>query len=329
VTYYTANIFVTGGINSNLLFQRLYYTPTRTGLYISSNSDKGVIFESCYADFTDTSANAFLNSNVKGCGMTNVVTGSASCYGTHVQDLFTSDTTGRLLFSFNEDTTATAAYITKSLVNGSLGFTSSGGISLAKVGDYVIIEMDYFALGHTAFANIAPTITGTNTSNHTFEYKLKTTGDWDLAWKTFNAATLSAETIPTTGFKMQLKVTCATAATDNIILFARADTVSTLVAQTNYLYPLDTYTFALSGLQTGSEVRCYTGVNPATAVEIGGIEATTGDSFTMEHSSQGVAGYIVVFKENYQAWRMNYTYLAADASIPVQQIYDRQYKNPT
>jgi hypothetical protein len=326
--YYCATVYATGGNNSEMRCQRLYYTPTRTGLYLSTNSDRNVTLEDCYGDMADTSANAFIDSWIKGCGMTNIVTGSTACYGTHVQDLFTSDTTGRVVFSLNEATTTTTSYITTYLVGGSKGFTSAGSISLTQVNDYVIIEQDYFALGHTAFANIAPTLTGTNTGNHTFQYQLKTTGDWGNL-TTLSAANLINETISaSTGFKLRLKITCATAATTNVILFVRIDTVSTLAAQTNNLYPLDTYTLTLTGLQPGSEVRCYTGSTPAAAVEIGGIESNPDDEFILTHSSQGVAGYIVVFSEEYQAWRYSYTYLAADTTIPVQQIYDRQYYNP-
>ena len=81
----------------------------------------------------------------------------------------------------------------------------------------------------------------------------------------------------------------------------------------------------ISGLVADSEVRAYTGTNPATAVEIAGTESSTGTSFTFTQSSAGVAGYIQIFHIEYQPIFRTITYSGSNETITVQQIKDRQY----
>lgn len=90
----------------------------------------------------------------------------------------------------------------------------------------------------------------------------------------------------------------------------------------------------LTGLVAGTEVRAYTGTDPATSVEIAGIESTvtvdpndaTKTIFSFNQSSSGLAGYIQIFNVNYQPVRLPITYSGSDVSIPVQQITDRNYQ---
>lgn len=92
--------------------------------------------------------------------------------------------------------------------------------------------------------------------------------------------------------------------------------------------PVFNATLTLTNLRTGSEVRVYTGTDPATAVEIGGIESTSGSTFTLTHYGQGLTGFIVIFALGYQSVRYdNFTYSASD-SLVIQQQVDRQYFNP-
>jgi hypothetical protein len=85
-------------------------------------------------------------------------------------------------------------------------------------------------------------------------------------------------------------------------------------------------TVELTGLVSGSEVRAYVGTDPATASELSGIES--GDaSYSFGQSVAGQAGYVIVHKTDYKAWKLDLTYSASNQSIPVQQIFDRQYEN--
>jgi len=84
-----------------------------------------------------------------------------------------------------------------------------------------------------------------------------------------------------------------------------------------------------TGLIAGSEVRAYTGTttDPTNAIEIGGVESS-GTSFDFDHQSGGVAGYIIIHKEDYESITLELTYANADQSIPIQQRFDRNYDNP-
>jgi len=179
--------------------------------------------------------------------------------------MFTGDTTGVLWFAFNEPTAFSAEYVTLTLAGATGGFTSGGQVSMPTVGDELIIEMPYFALGITALANTAPTLTGTLTGNFTYEYAIDT-GSGFGAYQTLNATNLSAEVIdPAIGFKLRLRVTTATANTTNALTYVRINTVSTLVAQTNNLYPLDLATVTLTGYVAGTRIQIYN-VTDATEV---------------------------------------------------------------
>jgi hypothetical protein len=84
---------------------------------------------------------------------------------------------------------------------------------------------------------------------------------------------------------------------------------------------------SFTGLQAGSEVRAYTGTDPATAVEIGGVESS-GTSFSFNHTSGSVAGYFRIISLGYLDISVPLTYLSENQSIPIQQQVDRQYSNP-
>lgn len=81
----------------------------------------------------------------------------------------------------------------------------------------------------------------------------------------------------------------------------------------------------IDGLVAGSEVRAYTGTDPATAVEIAGTENSTGTSFTFTQSSAGIQGYIHIFHLEYQPIFRSLTYSGSNQTITVQQIKDRQF----
>mgnify|MGYP001810022771 CR=1 FL=1 len=326
-------IYVSGGNNQNIQGQRCYVIPTRTGSISTTNSDKNVLYEHIYGDFADTLTIADLNTKFKGGSGTNTTTGQGSVYGTHFFDVFTSDTVGRVVLAFNEPTTETSYLVTT--VAGTPQFTSAGNLVLNDVGDEVIIEMSYFALGHTGLSATAPTITGTNVSysanarwgNHDIYYQIDTGSGWNGTWKNFTGANLNSESISaSTGFKLKMRFVCAVASTTNLLTYISLLTTSTLSAQTDNLYPLDVSTVTLTGLQPGSEVRCYSGLDPATSILLDGVESS-GTSFVLTHSLSSTAGYIQIFALGYQPIRLEVTYTSTNVSIPIQQVIDRVYIN--
>jgi len=85
-------------------------------------------------------------------------------------------------------------------------------------------------------------------------------------------------------------------------------------------------TITLTNLQPNSEVRAYVGTNPATAVEIDGVE-NSGTLFTFSQTEAGNDGYIVVAAQDYENLKINLTYASENQSIPIQQRFDRNYRN--
>jgi len=87
-------------------------------------------------------------------------------------------------------------------------------------------------------------------------------------------------------------------------------------------------TVTLTGLIAGSEVRAYLGTDPSTATQIDG-EESSGTSFSFSQSYSGSDGFIVIHALGYVTQRISITYTSTDATIPIQQIEDRVYTNPT
>lgn len=94
------------------------------------------------------------------------------------------------------------------------------------------------------------------------------------------------------------------------------------------LYPVSLPELTLTGLKIGSEIRAYVGTDPATAVEIGGVESCPSSTFSFVHQYGGVAGYIQILHLDWLPIKIDITYPIEDSSIPIQQSIDRQYNNP-
>jgi len=317
-----AYIFVSAGNNANVRLQRIYMSPTRTGAISTQNSDKGNLYEHVYGDKTDAIAVANLNTTLRNCGGTTATAGQASVYGTHITDYFNADTTGRLLIHFNEPTTETIGY-TQSSFSAVSGFTSAGNLSMGAVNDYFQVETPYFIKGHTGFQNVTPTYTGTNTTtNHTFVYQIDT-GSGYGAEKALTGANLFSEVVdPSVGFKFKIKCTCSVANTGNLLTYITIQTTSTLVAQRDNLYPLDTITLTLSGLVSGSDIVIR---NAGTEVERVNVDSNNSTSYNYVYETLGTVD-ISVYKRGYIPFSIrNYALSSSNASLPIAQVQDRNY----
>ncbi len=328
-----AYLVVDGGNNANCKFQQMYMTPTRTGAISTLNSSKGITYEHVYGDMGDTMVVASLNTVVKNCGGTNTVTGQTSVYGTHFLDSFTGDTAGRVVLSMNEPTAETVAYYTA--VAGTPKFTSAGGLVLAALNDEVIIEQDYYVKGCTGLPNTAPVVTGTNVTyvsgpdwgNHDiyFQIDVNDGSGWNGSWLDLTGANLNsfdADIDPALGFKLKYRIVCDTASTSNLISYIRIATTSTLAAQTDNLYPLDTNTLTLTGLQSGSDVVVR---SAGTTTILASVDAG-GTSFTYTYS-----GAHSVDIDIHKAGYVPHTTIralslgTADSTLPIVQTVDRAY----
>lgn len=174
-------------------------------------------------------------------GLYGTLTTPIQAYGIHWVDSFFSSTTGGIYIIGNEPTANTLAQCTASLNSAAAsGFNGVGGVSMKTLTDSVEWTMAYFALGHTGFANVAPTITGTNVANHTFQFQYDTGSGWNGTWLALTGANLSGvgSINPATGVKLRVLATVNTASTSNLLTMIRINTVTNSSAQqTLYLLP--------------------------------------------------------------------------------------------
>ena len=209
-------------------------------------------------------------------------------YGTHWNDLFASDTVGKIVLQMSEPTARTSAYVTLGNNNGNAingSWTGTGGLSLPVVGQYAIFEMDYYALGHTGFSSTAVSMGGGTIGNYTLDYQIdKNNGAGWSAWTTLTAANLAAETgiDYTKGVKLKVRITTTTANTTAITNLTITTTTTATAQQT--LYPLASCDVQVTNLATGSRVKA-TKVSDG-AVLFNGLEASGSVTFSTSYEGE-------------------------------------------
>lgn len=311
-----------GGNNDTGLIQRCYTSNTRTGPWAFVNSDNNITIETVSGDYADTSVVAALNAIMKGVRLTGATAGQTSVYGTHWKDSFTSATVGKIEILCNEPTTASAAQC--AITAGTPRFNSAGQVALTTVGDQVTWEMPFFAKGHTALANLAPTNTGTNTGNLTYEFQYDKGAGYNGTWLTLNATNLNGAGAidPAIGVRLKARATCATANAGNLLTNIAIPTATTSTAQ-NEQYPLDQITLTLTGLVTGSDVVVRVA---GSSTILASVDANGTSSWAYTYATiQNVD--IDVIKPGYVPVPLvrNYTLPSTNASLPVSQLVDRNY----
>lgn len=307
---YTKNCAVSGGSS----------TPV---LVASSAQDVDLV--NVWADGDDNSVTGGKNVSAKGCRWTAGINGQLSCYGRHWEDAFTSTTTGRILIACNEPTDSTAGQCITSFAPGS-GFTSSGSVSMIAVGDYVEWVMPYFALGHTALANVAPTVSGTNVANHALQFQADTGSGWS-AWADLTGPNLAAVGAinPATGIKLKVRATVTVASASNLLTYIRIDTVTDATSQ-QIQYPLPKIAaLTLTNLQLGSDIVI---LQAGTETELINVDANPATTFVYDYDVPTTVD-IGVFKAGFVPFYVRgYTLASTNATLPIAQVADRNYRNP-
>lgn len=253
----------------------------------------------------------------RGCKWGVSAAGQTAVYGTHWQDQFTSDTAGAITIAANEPTAATAGQCVTSLAPGS-GFTSAGGLSMTTVGDSVTWTMSYAALGHTALASAAPTITGTNVANHAIEFQADTGSGWST-WAALTGANLAAVGAinPATGIRLKVRATVITASASNLLTNIRIDTVTDATSQ-QIQYPLPGVqtTLVAQVPLTGAEVRVYDLDNlPAGSLgtELAGTESA-GTTFAFD-AQAGNSVWLQVMAPGFVEYGQQFTVPASNTTL--------------
>jgi hypothetical protein len=315
------------GNNDGITIKRMFLSGTRSGPYAFVNSDTNILIENVMGDYADTSVVAALNATVKNAGLTAATTGQVSVYGSHWLTRFISTTAGFAEVTCNEPTSSSALQCFES--GGVPQFNSSGSVLLTKVGDSVTWEMPFFAIGYTAFTNSAPVITGTNVTfgtrwgNHDIEFQVDTGSGYGGTWLNLTAVNLIAQTFnSTTGFKLKIRATCAIASATNVITNMRVNLTTTSSDQSTKLYPLQTVTLSLTGLQTGTDIVI---LQAGTDVILQQQDSNSGSTYNYVYETvQNVD--IGLIKPNYvPLYIRNYPLSSSNASLPISQTFDRNY----
>jgi hypothetical protein len=321
------NLVTTTNAQNNII-RRCYMDNTRASFTTTTNTSSA---NNNYIDVWGDAADSSVNITSSSCIWRGIRTGAFAIQpyvvDTYWANIWTSTTAGRLyLFSGQFYTSATLN--NQITINAGTPVFSDANVTSSKLtlttGDQITYEMPYYLLGATSFTNTNLTSLNTDTGSHTTEYQIDTGSGWNGSWVSATGANLSAETInATTGFKLKIRVTC----TSTGIYYGKYVSLTTDSTSQKEQYPLPGYDVNITGLVAGSEVRAYLGTNPATSTAIDGIE-TSSTSYTFNQNAFGSDGYIRVFALGYQDLYIPITYSAAEVTIPVFQVIDRQYLNP-
>lgn len=328
---FPANVVNIIGREIDCKYQRLYLTGTRSSTVLFSITGNNTLVEYVYGNSGTQISNLPSNSIIRNSKFGNTTNISSQNIGLNFNTGYTTDTSGFIQILAISLSAYSAPYVTTNFL-GVDGFIGQNGVLLRTIGSYIIFESPYLLTGYTGFSNVNPTYAGgvtvTSTNNVSKTYQIDTGSGYSGVWADFTGANLAAESITSTGFKIKFKLQCVISSDTNTFTHVKKDLNTTLTAQSENMYPLDTAQLGFTNLVPGSEVRVFTGTNPSTSVEIGGIESTAGSTFSFSHSSGGVEGVIAIFALGYQPIYLPYTFKSTDDSILIQQTVDRNYVNP-
>lgn len=314
------------GFTTRRVYTKNGNTPGSTTVAQVFNTAQDGELTNVWGDYDDNGAIAGVNVIAKGCRWGSALTAQGATYGRHWEDAFTSETTGRILIACNEPTDRTAGQCITSFAPDS-GFTSAGSVSMATVGDYVEWVMPYFALGHTALANVAPTVSGTNVANHALQFQADTGSGWS-AWADLTGPNLAAVGAinPATGIKLKVRATVTVASASNLLTFISINTVTDATSQ-QIQYPITApYTLTLENVAVGSQVHVETTAGAAVYSVTAAASTVVLPLQAYETGSPLNALRIKVRKGSsspyYQPWETLATATPGSASIYVSQIPD-------
>lgn len=271
----TATVFFNVSNAINCYLRRCYASNTRSGAgLVSAFSNYNIQMDNVGCDYADTSLQLTGNDSwIRGVKATASVSAVSGIRGSHWMDNYLSATTGRIYAVANEPTVLSAPQCSFSFGAGSQ-FTGESSATMVNIGDWIEFTTPYFIKGHTSFQNVAPTITGTNTTNFTYTFQYDVGSGWNGTYLTLNATNLTAiGTISTTtGIKLRIRATVATANVSNNISFIRLDTNTDAVSQET-LYALAQDGFGVvSNIVAGSRVQIF---NQTTNTEIDNVISST------------------------------------------------------
>lgn len=321
-----AYVYVDGGNNEEINIQRVWVSGLRTGLYSSTNTSTLCKFENIYnEDAAKINLPNMLNSLSRGNRHNNGTVGYSytSVYGTHFWDGFISDTATRLSVIYVEPTVSTTSQCT--IVSGSPKFTAQGELVMDTLGDTVVWEMPYFMLGWTGITTWG--VAGTNhLTKHNYEYDIDKGSGFSGTYKTLTNVNLTAETgiSPTIGIRFKIKVNCTSTDATNKIRSFYIDGTTTRAIQNAALYPLDTVSITLTGVQPGTLCAVFEEASYVDGVTSLATASTSSNTVTLTFSKPITNTYkIRLRKPGYGVVELIVTNTNLKFEIPVFQVENR------
>ena len=227
------------GSTNNSRFQRLYSSGASNNRSVqTSSASSNNEFSNVYTDFNRELDITSRDSVVRGCGMGSgghnnsqgIEVDYTNVFGGNFFDVFTAATTGKIGVHFKVPTVTEGGYTE---VSGTPIFNAAGDLLLRTVGDQVIQEFQRDILGHTALANIAPSISGSSTGNIDVDYAISddSGATWG-AWTVANATNLSGETWGADGgYRIRFRFTANATNSGTFINGYYIETTTTTAAQ--------------------------------------------------------------------------------------------------
>jgi hypothetical protein len=198
----------------------------------------------------------------------------------------------------NEPLASTLSQV--NIVSGLPAFTSTGQVSMKGATDEIIFTMPYFCLGYTSLTNSTPTITGTNTANMTYQFRIDTGAGFSGGWISLTGASLNGQSIsPTVGFRLQIRVTVNTANSANALTYIRVDgTTNSTDQQTQYALP-NNRQGNITNIVSGSRLQIY---NVTTDAEIiNTVVAATSYEYNYDNTVGITDGDVIRVRLAYQS----------------------------
>ena len=131
---------------------------------------------------------------------------------------------------------------------------------------------------------------------------------------------------PATGVRLRVRATVTTASASNLLTNIRIDTVTDATSQ-QVQYPLPKLAaLTLTGLQPGSDIVI---LQAGTETELANVDANGSTTYAFDYDTTTTVD-IGVFKVGFVPFYVRgYTLASADATLPIAQVADRNYRNPT
>jgi hypothetical protein len=220
-----------GFSGSKATLRRIYTTNNRIGPVAFTTS--APLFEmfdvwATGSQFTDLSGPSITS---RGGRWSNFRRGFLGANGTHWDDAYNSDTTGRITVMANEPTALSSSQFSATFGIGS-GYTGSGQIVLSRLTDEAVWTSPYRFYGHTAFGG-GGSCGGTGTQNLIWEYKINTGSGFGESWM------FLANTVRTVGNPANGATTVTMDAADRAAL-TRQPQIGDFIQHSTFRLPQDT-----------------------------------------------------------------------------------------